>query len=396
MNKKKKMDKYAKRRLVLKIILVVLIIFIINNVFFKTKKLKNEETLFVVGSEIQKLENSVIVDSLKNVYVSFDDVKKLYDENIYYDEVNQELITTYNKHIAILKLNQKEIMINDAQSKINGTLQYMENKLYLPFSDMEIVYDFEYNYSDTTNTVIIDSISKEKIVAKILKKCNLKNKDKLFSKKIETLNVNEEVTVLEQGSRYSKIRTETGLIGYIKTSKIGELKTIRKNMKVSKFKDVKILSNYSEISENYTDIEIEPNKYNVVVPNIFSIAENKNIELKVTPTSEKYKNYISLLDKNNIDLWATITNDIEVSKILLTFSERKEVIKKIYTKLIENNYKVLNIDFEKINDINSFYRFLIELTPLLREAGIKTVVTYNEVMNEEKVLKIVDYLVKDE
>ena len=84
------------------------------------------------------------------------------------------------------------------------------------------------------------------------------------------------------------------------------------------------------------------------------------------------------------------------SEIFLTYDERKTVINNIYSKLIENNYKVLNINFEKINDINSFYRFIIELTPRLREAGIKTVVTYNAVMNEEKVLKIVDYLVKDE
>ncbi|MBP3596468.1 MAG: SH3 domain-containing protein [Clostridia bacterium] len=396
MSNKKKMDKYAKRRLVLKIIVAILIVLIIYKIFFKIKPVKNEDTVLVLGGEVQELENRIIVDSLKNIYLSLDDVKKIYDENLYYDEVNEKVITTFNKHIAILNLDEKEIVINDAKSNINGALRKMENELYLPFSDMEIVYDFEYNYCESSNTVIVDSISNEKITAKALKKVSVKNKPGAFSKKLAKLNVDEEVTVLEKQKKCYKIRTSTGLIGYVNAKKIGEPQSIRKEMNISKLKDVEVLFNYSDISGNYNEINVNSDKYNVVVPNIFSISENKNIELKITPTSEKYKKYISLLEKNNINLWATITNDVEVSKIMLTYDERKEVINNIYYKLIENNYKVLNINFEKINDINSFYRFLIELTPRLREAGIKTVVTYNDVMNEEKVLKIVDYLVKDE
>lgn len=396
MSKNKKIDKYARRRFVLKIIVAILILFIIKNIFFKTNNLEYEETTIILGDEIQNLENRVIIDSFKNIYVSFDDIKNIYDENIYYDEVNKELITTHNKHIAILNLDKKEIIINDAQSKINGSLQYMEDKLYLPFSDMKIVYDFEYEYLENSNVVIIDSISEEKVVAKTLKKVNVKNKPKLFSKKLAKLSIDEDIIVLEEGEKYHKIRTKTGIIGYVSSKKIGENKTIRKDMNTQEFKNVNILSKYSEITENYNDITLDKSKYNVVMPNIFAISENKEIELKITPTSDKYKNYIAWLDENDINLWATITNNIEVSEIFLTYDERKTVINNIYSKLIENNYKVLNINFEKINDINSFYRFIIELTPRLREAGIKTVVTYNAVMNEEKVLKIVDYLVKDE
>lgn len=81
--------------------------------------------------------------------------------------------------------------------------------------------------------------------------------------------------------------------------------------------------------------------------------------------------------------------------MMLTYDDRNIVINNIYSKLVENNYKVVNIDFKKINDINSFYRFLIELAPRLRESGIKTIVTYNNSMNEDKVKNIVDYIVKE-
>ncbi len=396
MNKNKRKDKFARRRFILKIIILFILLLIINKIFFKVNKNEYIDTTFIIGDKIESLENRVIVDSLENIYVSFDDIKKLYDENIYFDEVNKKLITTYNKHVAILQLDEKRIIINDAESKINGQLQYMENKLYLPFSDMELVYDFEYNYSKNTNTVILDSISKQKLTSKSLKKVNVKSKKGWFSKNIAKLDSSEEVTVLENNDKYYKIRTKDGIVGYVKSKKMGEIQTIRKDMENTKLENVNILLNYSEINDSYGNLNLENTKYNAVCPKILSISENKEVRLKVTPSSEKYKKYITWLEENNINLWATITNDIEVSEMMLTYDERKQVINNIYTKLIENNYKVLNINFEKINDINSFYRFLIELTPLLKEAGIKTVVTYNEVMNEEKILKIVDYLVKED
>lgn len=396
MSKNKIKDKFERRRFILKIIILFMILLIINKVFFKMNKNEYTDTTFIIGDKIESLENRVIVDSLENIYISFDDIKKIYDENIYFDEVNKKLITTYNKHVAILHLDEKKIIINDAESKINGQLQYMENKLYLPFSDMELVYDFEYNYSKNTNTVILDSISNKKLISKSLKKVNVKKKKGFFSKNIAKLDSYEEVTVLENNDKYYKIRTKDGIIGYVKAKKMDEIQTIRKDMENTKLENVNILSNYSEINDNYENLNLDNTKYNAVCPKIFSISENKEVRLKVTPTSEKYKKYITWLEENNINLWATITNDIEVSEMMLTYDERKQVINNIYTKMIENNYKILNINFEKINDINSFYRFLIELTPLLKEAGIKTVVTYNEVMNEEKILKMVDYLVKED
>lgn len=143
-------------------------------------------------------------------------------------------------------------------------------------------------------------------------------------------------------------------------------------------------------------MHLDNKEYNAVIPKLFNIVEGGNVEITVTQTSEKYQNYIRWLENNNINLWATITNDTDVSEIMLTYDDRATVINNIYSKLVENNYKVINIDFTKINDINSFYRFLIELAPRLRESGIKTVVTYNNSMNEEKVKNIVDYIVKED
>ena len=61
---------------------------------------------------------------------------------------------------------------------------------------------------------------------------------------------------------------------------------------------------------------------------------------------------------------------------------------------MQSNLTAININFNKINDVNSYYRFLIELAPKLRESGIKIIATNNEVLNIEKLESIVDYIIK--
>ena len=396
MGKNIKKKRFMKRRLFIVIFIVLLIGFVISKIFSVPKIKYNEKTVLILGDSVQSLENKVIVDEYKTVYVSYDDVKKIYDSNIYYDDVNKKLITTYNKHIALLELDKNEIEINDAQSSIKGKLQYIDNVLYLPFSDMKLVYDFEYSYSDISNTVMVDCISTQKKEGTTNRRVTIKGKTSLFGKKLLKVNKDEKLTIYGIENNYYKIRTQDGIIGYVKQNKIDNVETIREDMTEKKIENVNILSKYSDIKSDYENAELDGKKYNAVIPEIFSITEDKKIDLKVSLKGDAYSNYKEWLDANNINLWATVTNDDEISNLMLTYDDRKEIINNIYQKMIENQYKVINIKFDKINDVNSYYRFLIEITPRLRESGIKTVVTYNKVFNEEKVSKIVDYIVKEE
>ena len=396
MNKKNNKKRLVKRRLLIVIIIAILLIFLINKLFFSSKNKINDKTILVIGDQVENLENDIIIDSLKNVYLSFDDVKKIYDKNIFYDEVSKNVITTFNKHIAILQLDQNEIEVNDAKSSIKGKLKFIDDCLYIPISDMNLVYDFELDYSEDSNIVFLDSISEHKTEGKVQKNVKLKQVDNAFKNNSINLNKDEKVTIFEEDGNKYKVRSEDGVIGYIKKDKIVEVKEVRQDMIDKKIKDVNILSNYSEIKSDYQNLQLDSKKNNVVIPEIFSINDDKEIEVKVSINSEAYKKYIEWLDNNNINLWATITNSADISNIMLTYNGRKELINDIHKKLIENNYKVLNIDFEKINDINSFYRFIIEITPRLKESGIKTVVTCNDTINQEKISNIVDYLVKED
>ena len=157
-----------------------------------------------MNNEFIKTMNQVLIDENKNIYFSKDDIQSIFDETIYYNEAEKELITTFNKHIALLKVDENYMLVNDSNVELKGTLQEINGKIYLPITDLEIVYDIEIEYSEKSNRIIIDSISKQKIQAIINKNVKVKNKKGLFSKKIEKLNIGEKVIVKRKKLIYIK------------------------------------------------------------------------------------------------------------------------------------------------------------------------------------------------
>ena len=51
------------------------------------------------------------------------------------------------------------------------------------------------------------------------------------------------------------------------------------------------------------------------------------------------------------------------------------------------------INFEKIDDINSFNRFIIELAPKFKEAGLKIIIKSNGTLDNKKLENIVDSII---
>ncbi|MGN1298979.1 MAG: hypothetical protein ACI4UE_03245 [Candidatus Scatovivens sp.] len=393
MKNRRKLDKFAKRRIRLLIIVIAIIVtitFIISNK--KNKKVYDEYRL-IIGENYINLNDDMYIDNFNNIYLSKEDILKLYDSNIYYDQTENMLITTYNKHIGILYLDEHKVNINGSLLDVKASLINFNNKIYLPFSEMGIIYDFEYEYCQETKTVIVDSISEKKIEGKINRKSvGLKKQEKLFSSKIEKINKDETVTIFEELDKYYKVRSSKGNIGYISKKKIGDVQTVRDDMENSKIENINFLE-YNDISKDYSDINIDMSTKNAVILDAFNI-KNSTIEEKIDFSSNNYSNYIKWTEETDILPLANITCDDEIANAFLSYKKRELIIQELYNKLITNNLKGIVINFDKINDVNSFYRFVIELAPKFRESGIKTIVKYNPVLKEEKLDSIVDYIIE--
>ena len=272
-------------------------------------------------------------------------------------------------------------------------MQVINNQIYIPITDLEVVYDIDLEYSKNSNRIIMDSTTNKKVEASVIKKTKVKSKKGLFGKKIEKLIIGDKVTVLEETGKYKKIRTSLGNIGYVKNNKLDEEIVIREEKKEEK-KPLEIYKNYSNISGIYNNIQVDEKKLNAVIPTFFFLDKNNEVLDKTMNNTATYSIYKNWTDNNKLTILPTFTNNESVSKSLLSYSQRSAVINSLKNQLLNYNYIGINIDFSTVDDFNSFYRFIIELVPRFRKSKLKVAVTLNDNIDRSRIEKIVDYIIE--
>lgn len=77
-----------------------------------------------------------------------------------------------------------------------------------------------------------------------------------------------------------------------------------------------------------------------------------------------------------------IKNDILTKEALNNFNERKKIVQKIISQIIEKENFTVNINLQdSIIEKEKLERFIIELMPRLREIGGKLIITNNAILN---------------
>ena len=271
--------------------------------------------------------------------------------------------------------------VNNSEVSILDSIIKIDNNIYLPISDMEIVYNIKVEYIKNTNKVIIDELNKGMIRATIAEETNIKFKPRSLSKNIGILKKGETVDCFYTTSKgWRQIRTNDGTIGYIKANKLSNEYIIRQDM-LERGEATKIsLGEYRNNNFNISDSK-------VVIKDIFNIngdtIENRN---EIDTNKQEYKVWSKIANQNQ-------ENEI-LEQILSDYKSRTTFIDLIVKKAIKNNINGISIEIVGIEDKEIIKRFVIELAPKLREIGINTCVVLNENTQEQDYINIVDYIVE--
>ena len=383
----------VRRCIIIAVAILLLIVICICAKINKNKNRYNKLTI-LLNNEFIELSDEVVIDDDKNIFFSKDDIQKLFDPTIYYNQAEKELITTYNTHVALLKVDEEYAEINDETIKLNGKLYETKNEVYMPITDLADVYDLDINYSLKSNRIIMDTTTKEKVEATVMKRDYIETKKGLFGSRLEKVIIGDKLVIIESDGKYKKVRTALGNIGYINAKKLSEEKVIRENENRN-LQEINVYRNYSNISGIYDNIEkVDDKKLNVVIPIFFYIDKNSKVLDKTTSTTATYSVYKNWVDNNNLQILPTVSNNESVSNNLLSYSQRSMAINDLRTKVLKYNYKGINIEFDSINDVNSFYRFILELVPRFKEEGLLVAVTLNNNLDKSRLEDVVDYILE--
>ena len=224
---KKKRKKTQNRK-----ILVIILLAVVLVIMKKQEKEISDKTMLIISNQdvTNDLENDILIQD-ETIYISFEDIQKYIDTNIY-QENDDLIITTSDKKVAKLEMDKNKIVINGSNVSIDGQpFKNEEGKIYLPISEMKNVYDIELNYNKETQIITIDYYSKELIKAYSKKNISVKTGKSKFSKTLEKIRKGNWLIYILEENGWAKVRTQQGKIGYVKYKNLTNFVTERENMK---------------------------------------------------------------------------------------------------------------------------------------------------------------------
>lgn len=377
---KEQIEKKKKR--IIKILVSILVIIIIGIIAYNINNYiildKNKNINLVINNKnvTSNLKKDILIEG-DNIYLSKQDLGNFFDKYIYEDTENNNIVTTYNNKIASMSLSKNKININGSNKNTSAHAESRDGTIYIPITELEDVYGIEIKYLENSKVLTVDSTSKEQKKAIITKNVAVKSSTKFIAKTVDRVKKGSYVIVISEDKGYTKIRTENGKIGYVKSNKVANTVVVREEMKETKQIDSKVnlvWDYYSEVASAPDRTGVTMDGVNVVSPAFFHLNTNGELTENVGQAGEAY---IEWAHSNGYKVWPMIQNAgngmINVtSDIMNDYNKRQNLINKIVTYCVKYKLDGINVDFEnmKQEDKDMYSRFIIELTPRLKDMGV--------------------------
>lgn len=414
-SKKKKKGNVAIKFLGVIALLAVIVGVVFYFAFIHLKEVKNERTNLIINNRnmTESLKADVMIEN-GVVYISSKDVGNFFDSSIYYDNKYDQIITSSYNKLAAMPVGKTQIQVNSSNTTIKAPVIKKENNFYIPFSALENIYNVKVNYQQETNIVTVDSLDRDYKIATTGKKARVKQKPSAFSKTVAIVEQGESFIIANREDYpvpdgWIRVRTESGVLGYVKDKKMGQINTIREAIKEQK----KIEGTVSLVWDYYSEYITAPDRsgttikgVNVVSPTCFILktlgkgAVEENV-------GEQGKNYIAWAKQNGYEVWPSISNNSRIdttAEVMRDYKLREKLINQIVDYVTKYQLDGINIDFENMyaEDKDNFSQFLVELRPRLNEIGAVLSVdvtapdggeTWSMCYDRNTIAKVADYII---
>ena len=371
-----------KKKRIIKIFVSIIAIIIIGIIAYNVNNYiildKNKNINLVINNKnvTSNLKKDILIDG-DNIYLSKQDLGNFFDKYIYEDTENNNIVTTYNNKIASISLSKNKISINGSNKNTYAHAENKDGTIYIPITELEDVYGIEIKYLPDSKVLTVDSTSKEQKKAIIIKNVAVKSSTKFIAKTIDRVKKGSYVIVVSEDKGYTKIRTENGKVGYVKSNKIANTVVVREEMQETK----QITGKVNLVWDYYSEVASAPDRtgvimdgVNVVSPAFFHLNTNGELTENVGQAGVAY---IEWAHSNGYKVWPMVQNAGDgmlnvTSNIMNDYNKRQNLINKIVDYCVKYKLDGINVDFEnmKQEDKDMYSRFIIELTPRLKDMGV--------------------------
>ncbi|MBP3200319.1 MAG: SH3 domain-containing protein [Lachnospiraceae bacterium] len=384
------------------LIIIVASAYLYRKYSYTNKRANLEEYIHVTGDDVaifmndenkskEEYEDSVKMRAIKSsdtVYLPLSFVKAYINNRFYYAK-------DINKILYCLP--------DEIQSKGDADIHQIGNCPYVIFKEEPyLLIDFVKDFSNIRYDSYLDEESKriyiytdwdKESIAYMRGKEAARVTGGNKSPIVTDLKKGEEVKILEKMTKWVKVKTSDGYIGYIRKSKINKetdripissyIELVRKDIKMTEKPVIgfhQVLSNYP--SSQLPDLLKNTKGMNVIAPTWFVIRNNEGDIRSIA--NDKYSLHCH---GRKLKVWATLNNfdlmNIDEKIVFSSTKIRRKMIDKILREVSVNNLDGINLDIEQLpedagEDYTEFVRELsIELNKVGCTLSIDTYIPYN-------------------
>lgn len=326
--------------------------------------------------------NDIVVREGNDILLNQEFVSKSINDRFYFDEKEKILTVTSLQDIIRIDLQNNTYLLNGEIQQVDLPLKLIDNNIYLSLEFINEILGDTIKLKDKYNILTIDTDTS--IKKGILKSSSLIRT--LPNKKGVILNLLKKgsvVTIYEDENlenNYIRIKSEEGIIGYIKKNSIkvyaqeenGKILEPLNNLRL----DEQIRMAWDQI-EGTSEVDLRDFKYkylhklNVISPTWFEFSSTKGDLI-----SKASQEYINLAHQKNVEVWPVLSQSFSnpefTEEILSSTQKRAYVINQIINISKTMQFDGINIDIENVQESFSqeWVQFIRELYPQANREGL--------------------------
>ena len=393
------------KKIILKIFVIaifsILVLYIFSSFNIDKDNKKEYVSLVAFGDNIDT-ETKPFVQG-NGVYLSVDTISKLIDDNIYYDKLATKVIVTKDDKIIKLKVDENKMYVNFEEKNIDTPAKYIESEAYVDIELLKDLYNLNVTYNKEKSIITIDKKEVENASTIKFNRVKVYSDISTSSNVLQTLDDMDKVTVYEKSlvhSRWYKIKTSTGVVGYIAKNSVNVASTDDdKTQDTTNTQTQKINLSWQYVGNSNTTNCAKVEGVNVVSPTWFEL-KNSSGDI----TSKFNQTYYNNAKNNGYKIWPIVTNGIDsvnyssddTSLFLKSESNREKFIKNLVGICKKYKFEGINMDFEslKVDDRSLYTQLIREMAATFKANDLTLSVDlyFVEYMDRKNIGEVADYV----
>lgn len=341
----------------------------------------NDKVMVILDGEQM---NDVGIKIEERVYLPYDFVTENINVRFYYDKESDAVL--YSTTDTIYSFKDDSIEYTNTEGEKFSTevplVKKIEDKIYLDFEFVASKTNCNYDYGKEPGRVVISTKHEEVTCVTARKKLHVRYRAGNKSEILEDIEEGTKMLYLREiDSKWSEVKTPTGITGYVKTSAISKPfieipeETFTENYN-NITSDEKISMGWFQVTTSaanaYADDYMSKayGTINTVSPTWYSISDSTG-GVKCFAS----RDFVDKMHQKGIKVWALVddfNSEVNFAALFASRSSRTRLIETLISDAGFYGYDGINLDFEYVKDAYSrdFLQFVRELSIACEKKGL--------------------------